>query len=116
MTQNLHLMIPFLYKMLISRISLTVILNIPVLMFYRLISVFPSDAYSSYISQFFIQLRILGNLLLDKTDNRITIIKSNIIFFLAILSLSADCYNDVKLSLTKQVFVILYFHKSAAFL
>lgn len=83
-------------------------------MFYRLI--FPSDAYSSYISQCFIQLKILGNLLPDKTDSRITIIKLNIIFFLGILSLSADCYNDVRLSLTKQVFVILYFHESAAFL
>lgn len=85
-------------------------------MFYRLISVFHSDSNSSYILQFFIQLRILGNLSPDKADNRITSIKLNIIFFLAILSLSADCYNDVRLSLTKQVFVILYFHESAAFL
>lgn len=85
-------------------------------MSYCLISVFPSGAYSSYISQFFIQLRILGNLLPDKTDNRIKIINLNLIFFLAILSLSADCYSDVRLSLTKQVFVILYYHESATFL
>lgn len=63
-----------------------------------------------------IQLRILGNLLPDKTDGRITSIKLNIILFLAILSLSTDYYNDVRLTLTEQVFVILYFYESAAFL